>query len=172
LTLGDEGFGRPISTVNGDDRSSFINPDNGHANHLLYLWHIADKMQVLNNVLQVLDADVSADGSRVPRDTSAVQNKRKAQLEEKERQERKAFRVEVGTSLKSIAITTKQEALRKEQKTVHEMNLSLMEAQDAGDERKVKYYRRLVNFHVENVDKYTEQLNELEKTIAVVADDA
>lgn len=119
-------------------------------------------MQVLHHVINVLDLDVSADGDRTPKDTQAVQqNKRKADAEETERKERKAFRVAVGSSLKSIAITTKQDALRKEEERVERMVLALMEAEENGDVRKVKYYEHLTDFHKKRVDEYLEELKQL-----------
>ena len=110
----DDQFGRyNPGTVGGDNRASFVNQRLGHKHHHLYLWYLADKMGVLKNVLNIHSTEVAAAGDRVHKDTQAVQQTcRKSSVDdEKEKQERRAFRIAVGASLTAIAITTKQEAL-------------------------------------------------------------
>ena len=77
----------------------------GHRIHHLYLWHIADEMGVLSNVLNILSSEVGADGNNVPTDTAKTQKKRLREEEIQERKENKAFRIAVGTSLTSLAKT-------------------------------------------------------------------
>jgi hypothetical protein len=162
LTINDDGFGLGGETaVGGDDRASFVSTGN---EHLLYLWYISEQMGVLNNVLQVLDADVSANGGgRVPRDTQA---RRKASVEqdEKERQERNAFRVAIGNSLKSITYTTMLAELSKEEECIMTCTLALMEAEDKDDDRKRKLYEDKVNYHKNKAKEFVKELKKMRVT--------
>jgi hypothetical protein len=106
----EEGFGQYNGTVEGDDRTSFIQPSKGHAFHLLYLWYMIEKHQIISEVLCIIDTAVSADGcNQVPRDTQAVNhNKQKADEEIIERKKKNRFRDSLGCSMRSIAVTTKK----------------------------------------------------------------
>jgi hypothetical protein len=143
-----------------------VNARLGHRVHHLYLWYLADKMGVLKNVLNILSADVAADGDRVHKDTQQVQNaRRKVQEDDKEKKERRAFRLAVGSSLASIAVTTKEEALRKEEDKVERFTLAVMQAEDEGNEKKRKFYETLVAHHGERVTEYVEEIAKMKKVL-------
>ena len=152
----DDQFGQyDPGNVGGDNRASFINLRLGHKHHHLYLWYLADKMGVLKNVLNILSTDVAADGDRVHKDTSSIQQARRRNNEdEKEKLERRAFRMAVGSSLTAIAITAKQEALRKEEDKVERFTIAAMEADEENNEKKRKYYDNLASHHGERVSEY------------------
>jgi hypothetical protein len=154
--MDDKRFGTYTGTIEGDDRASFIAKGQ---EYLLYLWYMADKMGILNLVLQVLDSNVSADGDRVPRDTQGVQQtRRKKNEDEKEQQKRDEFRVSVGGSLKTIAMNTMIDALRKEEEFVLSCSEALMDAEDNNNERKRKLYEEKVKYHKGLVAGYRKKL--------------
>jgi hypothetical protein len=70
----------------------------------------------------------------------------------------------VGTSLKSIAITSMQDALRKEEERVETCTLALMEADDKDDDRKRKFYSEKIKFHQARVDDYMNDLKKMRLT--------
>ena len=60
----------------GDNRANFLRTHLGHRLHHLYLWQIADKMGVLQDVLCVINAEVGGDGDNIHTDTAQVQHRR------------------------------------------------------------------------------------------------
>ena len=155
--------------VAGDNRASFVNKRLGHQYHLLYLWHLADRMGVLKNVLNILSPAVSADGEHVNRNTQRVQRKRGCESDEQEKVERRAFRVAVGASLASLAVTSKEEALRNEEDKVERFTVAAMQAEEDGNERKRKYYERLAAHHENRVAEYIEEIAEMKKRAKTLA---
>jgi hypothetical protein len=111
-TLDNPEFGQATDEMmeSGDDRANFIRPSLGHRSHHLLLWELSNEVGCLHSILNVLDASVSLDGDSVPTETVRVQKRRKHSiLEEKERVEKRAFRLAVGESLASLAIASKEQ---------------------------------------------------------------
>jgi hypothetical protein len=150
-----------MHTMNGDNRASFINDKVGHRVHHLYLWYLADKMGVLSNVLNVLSAEAGADGDNVHTDTQKVQRKCKSDSDEKkDKEDKRAFREAVGSSLAFLAITGKQDSMRKEEDKIERLQMALFDAETARDERKVAYYSKLLDFSSERIQQYIVELVE------------
>lgn len=141
----------------------------GHKIHHLYLWHISDKMGVLKHVLHVLSTDVACDGDIPHQSTQQVQQSRRNKDDEHERRERKAFRVAVGSSLGALAIAAKEKALRREEDKVERFLLSAMEAEDAGDERKTKFYEANANKHRKRVSQYIKEIDAMKTQSPVLS---
>jgi hypothetical protein len=64
----------------------------GKASHLLYLWHLTDKQEVLAGMVQVLSKFVAVDCNCIHTNTTKVQNKRKAKKKEEAEEKREAKR--------------------------------------------------------------------------------
>ena len=152
----------------GDNRGSFIISHMGHRIHHLYLWHLSDKMGVLSNVLSKLSPIVAADSAKVASDTAQVQRPRNTKrssaedgkLQHLERQQKSHFQSVVGSALSYLAITEKENNLRKEKKLVTEMKLGML---DAKSEAHRAYYEELYDHHVGMVGQYQEELDEMKK---------
>jgi hypothetical protein len=163
----DENYGHfRMHTVNGDNRASFINDKVGHRVHHLYLWFLADKMGILSNVLNILSAEAGADGDNVHTDTQRVQRKRKSDTEDKhDKREKRVFRESVGNSLALLAVTSKEDSMRKEEDKVERLQLALFDAEAAEDNRKVAYYTQLLEFSRKRINEYLEDLEEMKKRV-------
>ena len=123
-------------------------------------------MGVLKNVLNILSTDVAANRDNVHKDTSAVQQAcHQNNEDDKEKQERRAFRVAVGTSLTAIAITAKQKGLRKEEDKVERFTIAAMQAEGDNNEEKHKYYDNLASHHGERVSKYLEEIAKMKRAM-------
>jgi hypothetical protein len=130
-------------------------------------------MGVLSNVLNILNSESGADADNVHTDTQRVQRKRKAEGEDKkEKAERRAFRIAVGGSLTALAITSKEEALRKEEDKVERLQLALMEAEAVGDARKTQFYTtNLVEHHGQRIGIFVKEIAKMKKAAYGVEDD-
>ena len=113
----DEAFGHvepEMANANGDDRARFVKLHLGQRFHHLYLWHLADTMGVLKNVLNVLSKEVAGDTDSIPSGCVETQRKRNARfvVDDEERLEENAkkqrFREGVMNSLKSIGDELKE----------------------------------------------------------------
>jgi hypothetical protein len=159
----DKKFGRFSSDeagVDSDNRASFVRCSVGHRVHHLYLWHLADKMGVLQNVLSILSPDVSSDGSVAHPTTQQVQQpcRKNNKEDEQEKKDRRAFCVAVGASLTSLAITSKEDSLRHKEDKVERFTVAAKEAEENNDERKRKYYQNLADHHASRVSEYEEEI--------------
>ena len=155
------------ATSDGDNRANFIQQHLGHREHHLYLWALTDEMGVLTRVLNTLSVDVGADSDQVHADTAQVQNKRKRSVDEdpEEKQERRTFRLSVGSALKDIAHSSKaelvattqtaiaamQHSLREEETKLERAELFKMEAEDDKDGKRTQYYDRMIRRHENRV---------------------
>ena len=90
----------------GDNQGSFMLTRDGHREHHLYLWHLANTMGVLSNVLTVLSKAVAADGDSAPTDCSSSRKKRKKQEEGATQ-----FQHSITSSLAYIAVSAKERRL-------------------------------------------------------------
>ena len=88
--------------------------------------------------MNVLSSEVAADCDNVATDTQRVQRKRKETETEIETAERRTFRVQVGASLTSIAISTKEDLLRREEDKLERHQLEYMDT-DPGSSRRSFY---------------------------------
>ena len=152
----------------GDIRASFLNPTMGHKVHHLYLWYLADKMGVLQNVLNVLSSEVASDGDNIHATTQNVQHPQRSKLtqdDEHKKKEHRAFRIAVGSSLTAIAITSKEEALRRKEDKVERFTVKSMEAEEDGNDRKQKYYEGLAEHHSRRVAEYMEEIEDMKKNM-------
>jgi alkanesulfonate monooxygenase SsuD/methylene tetrahydromethanopterin reductase-like flavin-dependent oxidoreductase (luciferase family) len=117
-------------------------------------------MGILQNILNVLSPAVASDSDNVHHNTQQVQQPRKknAQEDEQEKKDRRAFRIAVGTSLSTIAVTAKEEAIAREEDKVNKYRVLAMDAEDNGNERKRKYYEDLADHHGNCVAEYLEEI--------------
>ena len=142
-------------TENGDNRANFVQPHLGQRVHHLYLWYLADKMGVLKNVLNILSADVGADGDNVRTDTAEVHNRRRRrETEENEREDRKQFRQAIGASLTALAktnqhmaITSKESSLREEEAIVLKLKLDRIRAAEDDNSARMHLLDDLIDHH-------------------------
>ena len=160
-------------TENGDNRGNFVQSHLGQRVHHLYLWHLTDKMGVLQNVLNILSSDVGADGDNVRTNSSEVQNRRRRRDEEEtERAERKQFRLTVGASLTQLAktnqhmaSTAKESSIREEEGTLLKMKVDRLKAIAENDRARVSLYDELIDHHQARIYNYCEELTAM-KTMA------
>jgi hypothetical protein len=160
----------------GDNRASFIHVNLGHRVHHLYLWHLADKMGALKNVLSTLSAEVGADGDNVHTDTSQVQNKRKrTEEEEEEKRELRSYRASLSDSIRTLAasnkadaitnmlsaITHKQEMLVMLEDKMEKYELQKMEYEDAGDVGRIEYYGKQLGVLQKRHGEYSKDIRDL-----------
>jgi 5'-deoxynucleotidase YfbR-like HD superfamily hydrolase len=135
--------------------------------HHLYLWYLADKMGVLSNVLNMLNAEAGADTDNVHTDAQRVQKCRRNGDDKEEKAEQRAFRLAVGGSLHTLAttmaITSKEESLRKEEDKLERFQLAYMEAEACADTKKMEYYGQLIECHGRKVKVFISEINGLKK---------
>ena len=124
----------------GDVRSSFLKDWKGQKEHHLCLWHLADSLGILCNVVNVLSKIIAVSlDEPVSTVASITQNKRTrtALLEEErsratEREGRAmAFQEQVGWSLNSMAISQQEALLLKLQERCDEIQLRVYDATDS-----------------------------------------
>jgi hypothetical protein len=175
--LGNDGYGSfdPNTAVNGDNRADFIIASQGHRVHHLYLWYLADKMGVLANVLNMLNAEAGTDTENIHTDTQRVQKCHRDGHDKEEKAKQRAFRLAVGGSLHTlattIAITSKEESLRKEEDKLERFQLAYMEAEACVDTRKIEYYGMMIDRHRKKIKAFISEINGLKK-IAISAPNA
>jgi len=106
-------FGNKNRQADGDNHTNFIQSQLSHKSHHLFLWHLSDKMGILNDVLHTLSPEVAADSDNVRTDTLQVQNKRKRPGDdEEEKKHKRSFREKVRSSLAYVALNDKMKELR------------------------------------------------------------
>lgn len=150
----------------GDNRASYIQHHQGHRNHHLYLWYLGDKMGVLSNVLNILSPAVGADNNNVHTDTARVQNRRKSRTGEedtKEREHKKKFRNIMSASMSYIAITEKEESIRREQDLTVQYKLKQYDLSPMSEMN--DYLERLIKQHEANVVQYRKELNTMKAAV-------
>ncbi|CAB9524385.1 unknown protein [Seminavis robusta] len=138
------------SLSNGDNRANFVKVHKGQRFHHLYLWHLADTMGILSNVLNVLSKNVSADGNNTPATAVTRRRRKAAELKEEERQQKKHFREMVGTSLSALAISSKEENIRIEEDKIEKYVFAQLEARLDGSlagRRKSRLYGQMIAHH-------------------------
>jgi len=157
----------------GDNRASFIQPQMGHKSHHLHLWHLSDKMGILNDVLNALSPEVAADSDNVRTDAAQVQNKRKrpGEEDEAEKKHKKNFRDNVGTSLACIALNDKMKELRLDEEKLDRCELALMDMDDGDDIRKEAFCRGRINWLQERVHLHHQDITRMRKEIGLPAAD-
>lgn len=136
-------------------------------------------MGVLSNVLNVLSADVGADGTNVQTNTSR-HRKRQRNEDESEKVERKAFRDAVGDSLLALANTNKIIARVNKSRALNQTIAEKMSARSLEEDKVVKYqvnsmdaaneqiktfYEDLVNVHAERIQELTDEIAVLKSEI-------
>ena len=151
----------------------------GHRPNHLMLWHLADEMGVLTNVLNVLSAEVGVDGDNVHVDTAKVQKKRARELEEKEeREDRKTFRNNMGNALTDLASSSRLLAKTRKVEAIQTLIAQKTTARSMEEDKMVKYYERSLDVdaesdkyelyhqlavtHQKRIDQYSKDIEELE----------
>ena len=169
-TAEDSDFGHYQDQTDGDNRASFIQVHLGHRVHHLYLWHLADKMGVLQHVLNVLSCEVAGDSDNPPKGTSKVQRKRKSTIEdEEEREDRRQFRRHISASMSVIAVASHMEALSREEDKVTKYRLEMYRATNI-DEK--KFFESLVDHHKDRVIEIEQIIRDMRGTTAAEQDAA
>ena len=161
----------------GDNRSAFIQLHLGHRPHHLMLWHWADEMGVLSNCINVLSAEVGADGDNVHVDTAKVQKKRSREVEDKDdREEKKAFRNTLGDAITGLASSTRLLAKTKKVEAIQNLIAQKTSARALDEDKMVKYhilsletsgelkemYTSLVETHRSRIADYNHDITALE----------
>jgi len=124
----------------GDNRQSFMRPENGQKEHHLYFWHLADEYGILSNVLTVLSGAVAADGDSVRTDCSSARKKRKKQVEGPTE-----FQHSITASLANMAVCAKEHILLQLQASYEDYAVKevMAEESDYATPAKVKLFREL-----------------------------
>lgn len=134
----------------GDNRAAFLN----HAPvHILYLWYLADTMDILSDVLDVLSDNVRVDAENVRTDLSRVRKKRggssakssakKAREQDPAVPERVVqAQVEVGNALASMAIDSKETVARQYREKADEYSIRAMTEEDTPVKMKLEKLSR------------------------------
>ena len=137
-------FGRVTETMieemeQGDTRSAFLRENKPH---LLYLWHLADTMDILSNVLNVLSKDVQVDCENIRTDlatrkkkrssggSSTAKKRKKTRTDNEEPPAPTVAAVSMGNSLASMAIDSKEGNMRQTLVTADGYMLRALEAED------------------------------------------
>lgn len=123
----------------GDRRANFLS---GFKSHVLYYWDICDNQGILQNVLSVLDENVSADSDKPAATTAVVQSKRKKKgkseddikEQSKERLERKKLRKVMSTAMHSLAHTSLATELRETEREWRMLKLEKLRAKTQEEE--------------------------------------
>jgi hypothetical protein len=103
-----------------DNRSSFIR---SYRTHILYLWHLSDKEDILQSVKSILDSACSASTDSVPEIASAT---KKHKFEEEER----IFQRQVGASFDIISFATLCNQILQTQKQKVDVEICMVLATD------------------------------------------
>ena len=160
----DKGFGEftddHLDCEDGDNRSTYIQIHKGHRFHHLYLWHLSDTMGVLNNVLNILSKEVGADSGNVHIDTARVQRTRKRSNgdDEEEIADRCLFRKTLGVSMAQVAISQKEESIRREEEQAFKYKMMLYDMSDnPGNQSSDRFLfvQRALQKHDDRIKEYT-----------------
>jgi len=162
--------GDHLTLITGDNRSGFIQEAKGHGVHHLFLWHLADSMGILSNVLNVMSPEVSASSENIPAETAAVQRPRKRRLsaadeaaektnKRREDARRESFQVGVVASLSCISISQVQEQISRKEACIREFRLALLEPRMSNDKREL--YNELIEHHQNKVAKFELDVKEM-----------
>jgi len=149
-------YGHYESSADGDNQASFVQLHLGHRPHHLYLWHMGDKMGVLNTVLSQLLPAVGCNSDAVHVDTANVQQglgRRRDDAEERE--DRKRFRASLGASMSAIAIEGKENSIRKEEANCFKYEMLAIEETDPDKTALMEKYIRLAK---ERLARYEAEL--------------
>ena len=168
-------FGNENRQADGDNRASFIQSQLGHKSHHLFLWHLSDKMGILNDVLNTLSPEVAADSDNVRTDTSQVQNKRKRPGDdEEEKKHKRSFREKVGSSLAHIALNDKMKELRLDEEKLDRYELAIFDLEDeegeVSDVRKEQFYRTRINFLTDRIHTHQQDINKMRKDVGLAVE--
>jgi hypothetical protein len=127
-------------------------------------------MGIVNNILQIIDTEVSADGGRVPRDAASVQQprcKNRESEDEKEIEKQDEFCLAIGGSLQTIALNTMiNSLLRKEEEFLLTFTEALKDAEESKNDRKRRLYEEKVKFHKTLVNNYRKKLNQMQGVVS------
>lgn len=169
--IGDDGCGHfsQESASDGDNHASFILQHMGHRNHHLYLWHLADKMGILDEVLNTLSYEVAVDSDNVRTNTAEVVTKRKRITEdEEEKTHKKNFREKVGASLSYIALNDKSKELQMDEEKLDKHELILLELDDEFvDVRKEQFCRMRIDYLRERIHQHHEDIKRMRKEVGL-----
>ena len=149
----------------GDNRANFLPKKQHNKEHLLYFWHLSDTENVLSAMLNVLSKDVSVDcdGRVAIDDTQSAQNKRKKTVEvEKELEDKRAFRGDLSSSMKAMAITQAEDNLRKTQNEAAEYEVKELEAATTPVK---KIYQRRKDELQKRAQELQDDINEMRATL-------
>lgn len=121
-----------LELEDGDNRANFLRREYYNKEHLLYLWHLADTLGLLSNMLNVLAKDVAIDcDGQIEVSTSLVQKKRKkpaAASFEEERLDRKVHRRRTATALTFLALSDMKDTLMKTWQLAAEFEIKALDA--------------------------------------------
>lgn len=127
--------------------SSFLKTHKGHREHHLYLWHLADTTGILSTVLNMLSAAVSTECGNV---ISTTASKRRAcdllseaELASERKQElrrRQLFRLGFNSSVRTLAMSAKEDHLLKLQERLFTLELAAVDSENCYNARKRMCY--------------------------------
>eukprot|EP00797_Seminavis_robusta_P029998 Sro616_g175940.1 n/a (370) ;mRNA; r:22705-23814 len=129
-------------------RSSYIHDHLGEQPHLLYLWHLADKYDVLNHVIVRLSEDVAATGDEVATDTAKTQRKRKGNSAGED-DSATEFRRDISMAQKEQAYQTMVESYQRANEKLLDYKLDYARVERSGYSMEAQLYQEQIKVQEE-----------------------
>ena len=169
----DQGWGcftsEHLQLEDGDNRASFLRREYYNREHLLYLWHLADTLGILSNMLNVLSKDVAIDcDGEIIVSASLIQKKRKKEEDETtddtasgdDRKQVLIYRRHTSTALNYLAISEMKDTLLKTWETATSYEIKALEAPT---DRHKQIYEREQKIHEYAALKIQDDLTKMEE---------